>query len=231
MALHRLAFGMMLLAAIAASEPALASSSGVSIPEERKQLDRRIEQLENSSSRKDRQQAQELKKRRDQSREPGAITSQTVVKTIVWEDLVPVSYRRRFIELTRKYDDEVTKLKDDDPRGQALAEELRRQWENAPVEPSLNNQMVKLSGYLVTLEGDGKTVSEFLLVPTYGSCIHVPPPPANQIVLVRTGGNPYTPRRLFDVVSVTGRLKTELAHNALANASYVIEAIKVEALR
>jgi len=93
---------------------------------------------------------------------------------------------------------------------------------------ALNKRTVKLSGFLVTLEGDGKAVSEFLLVPFFGACIHVPPPPSNQIVLVRTGGKPVKAARLFDMVSVTGRLQTVRTQNALASAAYVIDATLVE---
>jgi uncharacterized protein len=91
---------------------------------------------------------------------------------------------------------------------------------------ALNNKMVKLSGFLVTLEGDGKSVSEFLLVPFFGACIHVPPPPSNQIVLVRT--KPFKVKEVFQTVAVTGRLRTEVARNDLASASYVLEATHVE---
>jgi hypothetical protein len=86
--------------------------------------------------------------------------------------------------------------------------------------------MVKLSGFLVTLEGDGKAVSEFLLVPFFGACIHVPPPPSNQIVLVRT--KPFKVKQMFQTVAVTGRLRTEPVRNDVASASYVIEAMLVE---
>lgn len=51
---------------------------------------------------------------------------------------------------------------------------------------SLDGQYVKLPGYVVPLESDeGGLLSEFLLVPWFGACIHVPPPPSNQIVFVR----------------------------------------------
>jgi hypothetical protein len=78
----------------------------------------------------------------------------------------------------------------------------------------------------VTLEGDGKAVSEFLLVPFFGACIHVPPPPSNQMVLVRT--KPFQVKHLFETVAVIGRLRTERARNDVATASYVIEATHVE---
>lgn len=81
------------------------------------------------------------------------------------------------------------------------------------------------------LEDDGKTVSEFLLVPYFGACIHVPPPPSNQIVLVRTGGKPVRANQLWDMVWVTGQLKTERAKNDVASASYILEATQVEAIK
>jgi hypothetical protein len=148
------------------------------------------------------------------------------IQAIEWKHLVPAGYDAN--KLLEKYDREVANLRDGDPRGDRLAEELRRAWDNAPVVESLNNKTVKLTGFLVTLEGDGKTVSEFLLVPYFGACIHVPPPPSNQIVLVRTGARRFKVNQMFDTVSVTGRMRTERAVNELANASYVIDATKVE---
>jgi hypothetical protein len=148
------------------------------------------------------------------------------VRAIEWTHLVPAGYDPD--KLLAKYDREVRNLRDGDPRGDRLAEELRRAWDNAPVVESLNNKIVKLTGFIVTLEGDGKAVSEFLLVPYFGACIHVPPPPSNQIVLVRTGARRFKVDQMFDTVSVTGRMRTERAHNELANASYIIEAAQVE---
>jgi hypothetical protein len=93
---------------------------------------------------------------------------------------------------------------------------------------ALNNKIVRLSGFLVTLEGDGKAVSEFLLVPFFGACIHVPPPPSNQIVLVRTAARPFKVKQMFQTVVVTGQLRAEAVRNDVASASYVIEATHVE---
>ena len=133
--------------------------------------------------------------------------------------------------MIRKYQQEVAALKDNDPRAEQLAARLRQAWDSAPVVGSLNNKLVKLSGFVVPLEGDGKTVSEFLLVPYFGACIHVPPPPSNQIVLVRTGGKPVRANQLWDMVWVTGQLKTERAKNDVASASYILEATQVEAIK
>ena len=148
-------------------------------------------------------------------------------EVIDWKHLVPAGYDPS--ELVRKYRKEVSALKDNDPRAERAAEQLRRAWENAPVVEALNNKTVKLVGFLVTLEGDGKAVSEFLLVPFFGACLHVPPPPSNQVVLVRTGNKPLKVNQMFDMVAVTGRLRTERARNDLASASYIIDATQVEA--
>lgn len=43
---------------------------------------------------------------------------------------------------------------------------------------------IRLPGYVLPLEFDGTKVTEFLLVPSVGACIHTPAPPPNQIVHV-----------------------------------------------
>src|SRR5262245_61660808 len=47
------------------------------------------------------------------------------------------------------------------------------------VNPALEGKLVRLPGYVLPLEFSGKKVTEFLLVPWYGACIHTPPPPPN----------------------------------------------------
>ena len=51
--------------------------------------------------------------------------------------------------------------------------------------PHLQGQMVKMPGFAMPLEFSDKGVTEFLLVPYLGACIHTPPPPKNQSVFVR----------------------------------------------
>jgi uncharacterized protein len=49
----------------------------------------------------------------------------------------------------------------------------------------LEGKKVKIPGFMVPLEDNQQLVTEFLLVPTPQACIHVPPPPPNQMVYVR----------------------------------------------
>lgn len=50
---------------------------------------------------------------------------------------------------------------------------------------ALNGKAVKIPGFMVPLEDNQKDVVEFLLVPSPQACIHVPPPPPNQMVYVK----------------------------------------------
>jgi uncharacterized protein len=76
------------------------------------------------------------------------------------------------------------------------------------VNPLLNGQTIRIPGYVLPLEFSGKQVSEFLLVPWVGACIHTPPSPPNQIVHVKPG-KPVTISGMFEAVWVTGRLSTQ----------------------
>jgi hypothetical protein len=69
----------------------------------------------------------------------------------------------------------------------------------------LNGQRVRIPGYLLPLEVSATKVTEFLLVPYVGACIHVPPPPPNQIIYVKVGQNKsYKSKSLYEPVWVTG---------------------------
>src|SRR5258708_10026109 len=83
------------------------------------------------------------------------------------------------------------------------------------VNPLLNGQILRLPGYLLPLEFSGKQVSEFLLVPWVGACIHTPPPPPNQIVHVKPE-KPVEMSGLFAPVWVTGQMTTGAIKKSLS---------------
>jgi hypothetical protein len=103
------------------------------------------------------------------------------------------------------------------------------------VNPLLNGQFVRLPGYLLPLEFSGKQVSEFLLVPWVGACIHTPPPPPNQIVHVKPD-KPVTMTGMFEPVWVTGQLRAGAIRKSLSlvdgssdiDIGYSIQASRVE---
>ncbi len=96
------------------------------------------------------------------------------------------------------------------------------------VRADLDGKVIRMAGFVTPLAFDGGRISEFLLVPFVGACIHVPPPPANQIVYV-SGVKGFSPSGgLLYPVWVTGRLKATPIDTELANVGYRIEGAKVE---
>ncbi len=89
----------------------------------------------------------------------------------------------------------------------------------APVVEALSGQKLKLPGYVIPIKYDGTTIEEFLLVPYMGACIHVPPPPENQMVYVVLK-EPLVSSGLWDPVWVSGEMKTELSETQYATAGY-----------
>lgn len=64
---------------------------------------------------------------------------------------------------------------------------------------------VALAGFLVPIEMDGLKGTKFLLVPTAGACVHTPPPPINQTVVVEFEQG-FVLDSLYTPVSVSGTL-------------------------
>ncbi len=149
-----------------------------------------------------------------------------------WEALVPPDWHPEgeVNALMDKY--KVDELSDDDPRAAELQAEIDAIWNAAPVVKSLDGKRLRLPGFVVPLRGESEeAMREFLLVPYYGACIHVPPPPANQTVhVVIKGGKGYS-GKAFDTVMVTGTLKVEHSRSKLAEAGYRLDAEGVEHYR
>ncbi|MGY4524399.1 DUF3299 domain-containing protein [Pseudomonas sp. TE21394] len=117
--------------------------------------------------------------------------------------------------------------------GDALSAEsappARQQAPDAPVVKSLDGQRIKLPGYIVPLEvsEEGRT-TEFLLVPYYGACIHVPPPPPNQIVHIFSEMGVRI-EDLYQPYWIEGKLQVRASTSELADAGYQMEAEKIYA--
>lgn len=82
-----------------------------------------------------------------------------------------------------------------------------------------NGKRVRIPGYAVPLDFDGTRVSTFILVPYIGACIHVPPPPPNQLVFV-VPDEPFEQADLWDPIYATGVLATEAIDAGLADIGY-----------
>lgn len=136
-------------------------------------------------------------------------------REITWDDLIPtgVPYGRII--------------------GEGEIDEATDSWspifdENSTkLNSTLNGAYVRLPGYIIALEQGSDGVTEFVLVPYVGACIHTPPPPPNQLVLVRAI-DPWPSKDLWEAVWVEGRMSTQLMSTAVAETGYAMTADNIE---
>lgn len=145
---------------------------------------------------------------------------------IKWSELVPKGWdpAAPFKGL------DLAKLSDADPRASEALEKLKREWDAAPVEPTLRGRRGKIPGFAIPLEREGEKVREFLLVPYFGACIHTPPPPANQIILARAA-KPLADVRMMAPLWVYGELDIIRRETQWGTAGYAMRVERVEAYR
>ena len=151
-----------------------------------------------------------------------APVSATEVRELNWSEMVPADAPAQVAEPAPIHD--LSQLAD------ALSESgpaATQQSPAAPVVEELDGQMVKLPGYIVPLDvTDEGRVTEFLLVPYFGACIHVPPPPSNQIIHVNTELGVLLDA-LYQPFWVEGPLKVEHSSSELAEVGYQLAAEKI----
>lgn len=144
---------------------------------------------------------------------------------LAWDAMMPQDFQ--FEGLFEKY--KVEEMEDNDPRAAEFMKELKSTWKAAPVVEALAGRLVKLPGFVVPLETQDNQVKSFFLVPYFGACIHVPPPPANQMVYVTLAkGQELKADSLFAAIWITGRLGIQHTSNDLGDAGYIMEGASIE---
>ncbi len=107
-------------------------------------------------------------------------------------------------------------------------DEYQRALLSTTVVPEMNGKAIRIPGFIVPLEfNDDKTVSQFFLVPFFGACIHVPPPPPNQVIHV-TSSNGVELENLYTPHWISGVVNSIYTENEIATATYAMDAISVE---
>lgn len=145
-------------------------------------------------------------------------------RTATWEELVPPDWD----PFARFRGRDLAAIREGSAGEQELMQVMREAWDKAPVRSDLDGARVRLPGYVVPLDAvDGGRLTQFLLVPYFGACIHSPPPPANQIVHV-TLKSPTTWRSM-DAVWVSGTLATTRQDSTMGVSGYAIAADSVQA--
>jgi len=149
----------------------------------------------------------------------------TELRELTWTEMVPADAPAQATEPVPMHD--LAQLADTLAAESAPA--ATQQSPAAPVVQELDGQRVKLPGYIVPLDvSEEGRVTEFLLVPFFGACIHVPPPPSNQIVHV-TSELGVLLDALYQPFWIEGPLKVGQSSSELAEAGYQMQAEKIYA--
>ena len=112
--------------------------------------------------------------------------------------------------------------------GASPAEDRYQQALNSKqIRSEFNGRTIRIPGFIVPLEfNDQQTITTFFLVPFFGACLHMPPPPPNQIIYAE-----YEPgirlEALYDPFWIEGKLSTTLVENDMATAAYSIDVVKI----
>ncbi|MBM3784043.1 MAG: DUF3299 domain-containing protein [Acidobacteria bacterium] len=98
----------------------------------------------------------------------------------------------------------------------------------SPSLKALDGKMVKIPGYMVPLEDDSEIVTEFLLVPYVGACIHTPPPPPNQIVQVKMNNQKKVKMSFWDPVWIHGKLNISTIKSPYGDVGFQVAGVQIE---
>jgi len=103
-----------------------------------------------------------------------------------------------------------------------MKEFKKLQKKNALININFDGSRIKIPGYIVPLTFDGDNIIEFLLVPFLGACTHVPPPPANQIIYIKSAKG-LKAEQVRSAVWVTGMLNAKSVSTIVADVGYTID--------
>ena len=114
------------------------------------------------------------------------------------------------------------------PQQGSIADQIAmQQYQQALVSmqvvPEFNQRHIRLAGFVVPVEfDDDQQIFSFFLVPYFGACLHMPPPPPNQIIYGRFPEG-FTIESLYQPYWVEGQIKTEIVENDTATSAYVMD--------
>lgn len=153
---------------------------------------------------------------------------------VEWDDLIPSDilealltppeYINNIVDgsLEDNFEQQINEVFEpsDDPYQQALT--------STKVIPEMDGKRIKIPGFIVPIEtNEDNLVTEFFIVPYFGACLHMPPPPPNQIIYATYPQGVEQPT-LFDPFWLSGELNTQLTTNDIAQAAYEMRVVNYE---
>ena len=155
---------------------------------------------------------------------------QSNFETVEWTDLIPPDV----LEILMNPPAYISEIEDGSPEDQitnqiqndTFAEEedaYRQALASTDVNSALDGKKIRIPGFVVPLEFDEQqTISQFFLVPYFGACLHMPPPPPNQIILVDAPEGVQM-AALYEPFWIEGELKTTFTQNDMAQSAYAMQ--------
>lgn len=158
-------------------------------------------------------------------------------RTIEWVDLLPDDD----LDALLNPPEMLAGIEDGSPEDQLTADgglpggygdsDVARRFEAAlqstAVRAEFDGTRVRIPGFVVPLAFDEtRMISEFFLVPYFGACLHLPPPPPNQIIhSTFTGG--LSLNDTYEPYWLEGTLSVELEENELGISAYSINVDRI----
>ena len=147
-------------------------------------------------------------------------------KTVDWVDLMPNSDLEVLLN-PPAYVNEVSEGSIDDIPTSILKSgitEPKDSYQQALVSTQtraeLDGNKIRIPAYLVPLDfNDKQQATTFFAVPFFGACIHLPPPPPNQIILVHSDQGVGI-EELYTPYWLSGELHTDIEENDMATSAY-----------
>lgn len=94
--------------------------------------------------------------------------------------------------------------------------------------PKLDNRIIRIAGFIapINLDSKGKII-DFYLVPYFGACIHVPPPPPNQLIYVKLK-TPAAVESTYDAYWVTGKVRIDKVTTVFGATAYSMQGDEIQ---
>ena len=162
-------------------------------------------------------------------------TDNLIFETIEWPDLMPPEILAILLN-PPEYIAEIEDGSAEDQISSQMKSAVNQSEEDAyqqalvstDVNENLDGAMIRIPGFVVPLEFDEEqTISQFFLVPYFGACLHMPPPPPNQIILVNAPKG-IQMSALYDPFWIEGQLSTSFQENDMATSAYAMQLQRIE---
>ena len=162
-------------------------------------------------------------------------TDNLIFETIEWPDLMPPEVLAILLN-PPEYIAEIEDGSAEDQISSQMKSAVNQSEEDAyqpalvstDVNENLDGALIRIPGFVVPLEFDEEqTISQFFLVPYFGACLHMPPPPPNQIILVNAPKG-IQMSALYDPFWIEGQLSTNFQENDMATSAYAMQLQRIE---